>query len=251
MLRAFPNEDGGALVHLQNVSGGVLAGDRMETEIEVGAGAIAQVTTTGATRLYRHRAGAADSEQQVRIHVGEGACLEYLPDMTIPFRGSRHRQSTTAKLEAGALLFWWETLAPGRQAMGERFAYERLQIRNEVRTAQRPLLLEEMLLEPARREMSSEARMGPYTHAASFYAMRVGEPAARWLELEAELNRYCAERSGVGDIIAGSSTLAAEGIAVRAMSVSALPLPALLAHVWRISKRFLTGRDAVLPRKVY
>ena len=251
VLRAFPIEDGGALAHLQNVSGGVLAGDQLEMEIHVAAGAIAQVTTTGATRLYRHRAGAEDSSQQTRIHVGAEACLEYLPDMTIPFAGARHQQSTSVYLEPGANFFWWEVLAPGRQAMGERFAFDHLRIANEIRTAERPLLQEKILLEPARRRMESEARMGPYTHAASFYAIRCGEPAARWLELEEELNRSCAEFSKAGHIIGGSSALAADGIAVRALSDSALPLPRLLAHVWRISKRFLTGRDAILPRKVY
>ena len=63
VVRAFRQPDGGVLVHLHNVSGGVLAGDRLALDVEVHAGAAAQITTTGATRLYRHRAGAADSEQ--------------------------------------------------------------------------------------------------------------------------------------------------------------------------------------------
>ena len=67
VVRAFPLPGGGRLVHLNNVSGGVLAGDRLALDVEVKAGAAAQITTTGATRLYRHRAGAADSEQQCAI----------------------------------------------------------------------------------------------------------------------------------------------------------------------------------------
>ena len=63
VVRAFPQEGGMVLVHLHNVSGGVLAGDRLGLKIEVAAGASAQITTTGATRLYRHRAGAPDSQQ--------------------------------------------------------------------------------------------------------------------------------------------------------------------------------------------
>jgi hypothetical protein len=52
-------------------------------------------------------------------------------------------------------------------------------------------------------------------------------------------------------MIWGSSALAADGIAVRGLSVSARELPATLAAVWKIAKKFLTGEDAVLPRKVY
>ena len=45
---------------------------------------------------------------------------------------------------------------------------------------------------------------------------------------------------------------AADGIAVRGLSVSARGV-ARHAHaaVWKITKKFLTGEDAVLPRKVY
>ena len=102
VIRAFEQPDGGALVHLHNVSGGILAGDRLSLQIAVGAGAVAQVTSTGATRLYRHRSGSPDSEQHVSISVGEGAVLEYLPDALIPFAGSRHVQRTTATLADGA-----------------------------------------------------------------------------------------------------------------------------------------------------
>src|SRR5271169_6105338 len=128
VVRAFPQQGAGVLVHLNNVSGGVLAGDRLALDVTVEAGAAAQITTTGATRLYRHRAGALDSEQHTTFSVGENARLEYLPDPLIPYAGSRHIQRTKIRLDAGASLFWWEVLAPGRQASGESFAFERLQI---------------------------------------------------------------------------------------------------------------------------
>ena len=132
VVRAFALPGSGCLVHLHNVSGGVLAGDRLSLDVEVKAGAAAQITTTGATRLYRHRAGAADSEQHVRFSVGDAALLEYLPDAVIPFAGSRHVQRTEILLGRGAALFWWEVLAPGRLAAGERFAFERLSVQTEV-----------------------------------------------------------------------------------------------------------------------
>src|SRR5205823_7401419 len=53
VIRAFPLAEGGALVHLHNLSGGVLGGDRLHIAIEVGPKAYAQLTSTSATRLYR------------------------------------------------------------------------------------------------------------------------------------------------------------------------------------------------------
>jgi urease accessory protein len=251
VVRAFSQSNGGSLVHLHNVSGGVLAGDHLTLEIHAGPGSVAQVTTTGATRLYRHREGAADSEQHVDIWVGEDAALEYLPDALIPFAGSRHRQYTSISLARGATLFAWDVLAPGRQAMGETFAFDSLRIRTELRSGERPLLMENLVLDPAKRPLDSAARLGPYTHVANFYACSVGLPSAKWRELESKLNEFCSAQSRPGVIIWGASTLVADGIAVRGLSLSARDVPATLAAIWSIAKRFLTGEDAILPRKVY
>ena len=117
MIRAFPQANGGSLVHLHNVSGGVLAGDRLSLEVQVGPRARAQITSTGATRLYRHRRDSADSEQRISISVAEEGLLEYLPDALIPFAGSRHHQQTEIHLADRATLFWWEVVAPDRKSV--------------------------------------------------------------------------------------------------------------------------------------
>src|SRR4030088_696717 len=44
VVRAFAVQDGTALVHLHNVSGGLLGGDQLELVVNVGAGARVQVT---------------------------------------------------------------------------------------------------------------------------------------------------------------------------------------------------------------
>ena len=129
VVRAFILEDGSALIHLHNVSGGLLAGDQLRTTMEIGESAHVQVTTTGATRIYRSPAGARPATQRIDVRVGQNACLEYLPDPIIPFAGSRFAQHTRIHLDSGAGLFWWEVLAPGREACGELFAYEL--VRNE------------------------------------------------------------------------------------------------------------------------
>src|SRR5580658_2569055 len=215
VVRAFPQQGSGVLVHLNNVSGGVLAGDRLALDVAVQAGAAAQITTTGATRLYRHRAGAPDSTQDTTFSVGENARLEYLPDPLIPYAGSRHIQRTKIQLDAGASLFWWEVLAPGRQAHGERFAFERLQIQSEVRAGNRPLLREDFLLEPSKRPLAVTARMREYSYVASLYVCQDGRPAVFWRDLEDSLNTAAAGHTRRGEAIWGASTLVSDGVIVR------------------------------------
>jgi len=237
-------------VHLNNVSGGVLAGDRLRLDVEVAPGEIAQITTTGATRLYRHRPGAADSEQYTVISVGEGALMEYLPDAVIPYAGSRHRQRTDIKLASGASLFWWEVLAPGRQAAGERFAFERLRVESEVRAATRPVVREQFLLEPAAKPLGVTARMQRYLHVASFYACQEGRPPAFWRKLESQLNELAKERTQSGEVVWGASTLASDGVIVRGLSVSSRWIHPALIEFWRQARLAVTGQEAIPPRKI-
>lgn len=250
VVRAFRQANDGALVHLHNLSGGVLAGDCLSLRVDVGADAVAQVTSTGATRLYRHRAGASDSEQRTEISVAENGLLEYLPDALIPFAGSRHVQRTTVTLANRASFFWWEVLAPGRQAMGELFAFERLRVETLVRSGDRPLIIENFLLEPRARAMQSAARLGSYLYTASFGVIQVGRAAADLRRLEAKLSEVAGEVSRPGVMIWGASALASDGVMVRGLSATARDLPATLVRFWKTARYFLTGEEAVPPRKM-
>ncbi|MEP7351849.1 MAG: urease accessory protein UreD [Acidobacteriota bacterium] len=250
VLRAFEQSNGGALVHLHNVSGGILSGDRLSLRLHVGSGAVAQVTTTGATRLYRHRELSSDSEQDLSITVAEGGLLEYLPDALIPFRGSRHSQRTVVNLADGATFFWWETVAPGRQAMGESFAFDRLQIQTEVRSHLRPVVLENFVLQPDVSSLRSASRMGEYSHTATFYAVQVGRPAAELRQLESLLAEQAHAVSHPGVTIWGASALAADGVVVRGLSATARELSATLARFWNTARQFLTGESPIPPRKL-
>ncbi len=238
-------------MHLHNVSGGVLAGDRLSLDVEVEAGASAQITTTGATRLYRHRTGAEDSEQRTRFTVGDGALLEYLPDAVIPYAGSRHAQRTEIHLGRGSTLFWWEVAAPGRQAAGERFAFERLRVQTEVYAASRPVLREDYLLEPRRKNLDAILRMSGYSHTASLCVVQQGRPAAFWRSLENRLNEIARRRTRLGETVWGASTLASDGVIVRGMSASGCFLHQALVEFWKIARLAMTGMEAVPPRKIY
>jgi urease accessory protein len=250
-VRAFALPISGALVHLNNVSGGVLAGDRLALDVEVKAGAAAQITTTGATRLYRHRAGAADSEQRTRFSVADGALLEYLPDAIIPYSGSRHEQQTEIRLGRESTVFWWEILAPGRLAAGERFAFERLRVQTKVYAGPRPVLWEDYLLEPGLKDLSATARMFDYSYVAGLYAIQEGRPPAFWRALEDRLNAIARERTQHGQAVWGASMLASDGVIVRGLSMSGRLIHETLIEFWRAARLALTGVDVAPPRKIY
>src|SRR5207253_966020 len=141
----------------------------LRLEVEVGPGARAQLTTTGATWIYRSRSADAVSRQQTDVTVGERGLLEYLPDPLIPYAQSRFQQSTTIELRDEATLFWWETIAPGREASGEVFAYHALRSSLELRAGAKLVAVERFTIEPLLRNPASSARLGSSRYFCVFY----------------------------------------------------------------------------------
>lgn len=251
LVRSFALPHGAVLAHLHNIGGGVLGGDRLDVAIHVGPEAQAQITTTGATRIYRSRAGASSATQTNTITIGEGGLLEYVPDTLIPFAGSRYRQTTQIELATGAGLFWWETVAPGRTARGEVFAYDLLDLSVDIVVNGRPIAIERVRLEPAQQRLSALARLGPYRYWTTFYVCKGGVDPARWLALETHLSGLAQELTTREMIVWGVSTLAAHGLTIRALSVSERQILPGLHAFWRAAKQELYSQAAVPPRKVY
>jgi urease accessory protein len=251
VVRAFDAGDGAALVHLHNVSGGILGGDQFALNFRVGRDARAQITTTSATRVYRARQGQMPAIQHTAVQVEENGLLELLPDPLIPFAGSDYEQRTVIDLADGAGLFWWETVAPGREARGEVFAYDRLKLQTEISACGVPVALEHYTLRPQADALTSIVRLGNYRYFTTFYVCRAGVPHAVWMALEGELTELAVGLSRPGSLLWGVSTLTAHGLVVRGLSADGLGISSGLLAFWKAAKRSLYGSEAFPPRKVY
>jgi urease accessory protein len=250
VVRAFTLEDGTALVHLHNVSGGLLGGDSLRFRVNLAREAFAQITTTGATRIYRHCPEFSPTTQCNEFVVGEGALLEYLPDPTIPFAGANFLQRTSIGLSAGAGLLWWEILAPGREASGELFEYKQFEMRTCVTAIGRKIAEENICLRPQNRDVLSLARLGPYRYVATFYICRVGVDVNSWRTAENHLRTLTTGLTRPGEVLWGISSLAAYGLVVKCVARRGQEVLPGLHAVWRAAKLYLYGREAIPPRKV-
>lgn len=250
VVRAFCLEDGTALAHLHNVSGGLLGGDHLSLQVKLGAGTSVQLTTTSATRLYRQRQEFSSTTQGTEVTVGEDALLEFLPDAIIPFAGADFLQRTDIALADGAGLFWWEILAPGREACGELFEYKQFEMRTRVAALGRVIAVENICLRPDSEDISSLARLGPYRYAATFYVCRVGLKQSVWRNFEERLRELTARMTRRQEILWGVSTLVAHGLTVRCLALCGREVLPGLQSIWREAKLQLYGREAIPPRKV-
>ncbi len=115
----FPNgqSDGALDAVIVNTAGGMTGGDRFDLDFEVGDGARLSVTTAAAEKVYRSLG--PDTTVGVKLTIGNGAALAWLPQETILFDRVRLRRSIDIELAHKADLLLAETLVFGRAAMGE------------------------------------------------------------------------------------------------------------------------------------
>jgi urease accessory protein len=120
VLRALYPEGPGTCHHvIVHPPGGVVAGDVLDMDLDLGAGTQVLVTTPGATRFYRSEG--AQARQRATLRLAEGARLEWLPMEAIAHRGCRAASQVTMDLAPGAELIGWDLLALGLPAAGEAF----------------------------------------------------------------------------------------------------------------------------------
>jgi urease accessory protein len=128
----FPNGDGETLEAVTvNTAGGMTGGDRFDIDVKVSAGAKLTLTTAAAEKIYRSLG--PDTEIRVKLDVGQGGALAWLPQETIVFNQVRLRRSIDVELKHGAQLLLAEAVLFGRSAMGETVTQGRLIDRWRVR----------------------------------------------------------------------------------------------------------------------
>jgi urease accessory protein len=121
-LRArFPNCVAGELeAVILNTAGGIAGGDQLAIEIAVADAARLSVTTAAAEKVYRSLG--PDATIDVRLTVGAGGRLRWLPQEMILFDRACIRRSIEIDLAENASLVLAEAVFFGRSAMGEAMA---------------------------------------------------------------------------------------------------------------------------------
>ncbi len=115
----FPNSADAAQLDavVVNTAGGMAGGDRFDIEVEVGADARLCLTSAAAEKIYRSLG--PDTQVGVKLTVGPGATLAWLPQETILFDRARLRRTIDLDLAHGASVLLAEAIVFGRSAMGE------------------------------------------------------------------------------------------------------------------------------------
>jgi urease accessory protein len=235
------SDPGMAFVYVQNPTGAIFGGDRLTTRIAVGAGGRVHLTTPSATKIMRMESGSA--EQRLEVELGGEAYLEYLPELLIPQAGSRYEQDIQVTLGKGAAFISAESVAPGRLAAGEAFAYQRLRLSLTIRTGGRDVSVDTLDLEPSRRSPTSRGLLGPYPYIGSIVAARADCPKGLASALDQAIAGSANVLAAAGDLPAGAGAYA------RVLAFTPGELRRTLDVGWEAARLILTGHPAPRGRK--
>lgn len=105
---------------LLHTGGGMVGGDRLIYDIELGTNSDVLLTTASAGKIYRSQG--TWSQQTVGLRLGENASVDWFPQETILFEAARYGQTFRIDLDPTAQFKGWEIMRLGRTAKGETFA---------------------------------------------------------------------------------------------------------------------------------
>jgi urease accessory protein len=231
--------DPAAIVSLLNPTGGILGGDRLDIEVNVGADAHACLTTPSATRIYR--AVAEPALQVVRLALGPGAVAEWVPDHTIPYAGAAFQQSIDVEVGQPATLVLIDAFAAGRVARDEAWRFAQLESALRVRDAQGWLVIDRFALEG----MPRWAGLG-FSEGRPYFATMV-------IVADRGLDTFCADVAAMapvdGSATAAAALLPRRAALVRSLASTAPALTGLLTDLWALARRRLLDLPPLDLRK--
>ena len=231
---SYLDDSGCVYTWLVNPSGGLVGGDHLSVEARLHTGTHVLMTSPSANRVYRSLSEPA--VQEVRLSVGPDARLEWVPEVTIPFAGSRFRQSIHVDLAPGATVVLWDAMASGRVARGERWAFAALENEIRIRTPLGGSAVERYRVVPGRLP-ESVGLAESWDYVASLFVIGDAVNAEVWKSLEAAIAAILDEHPGL--VLGAVSTPAAPGLAVKLVARSAPDLTVTLEAIWAAVRKDL------------
>ncbi len=275
MLSPLTLDDGTSYLLLLNPTGGVLGGDRLRTEIDLGEQAAVCLSTPSATRIYRtggRSGGSTDgrtgeeigestsgppSEIHTVLRLATGATLEYLPDHVIPHAGSHLRQTLRIEMQQGSRGIFLDAFAAGRVAQNEHWRFRQFDSRTEVTLRGKLIYLSRTNIAGAAKRTTSHSPlvtrhpplaslgcMSSYSYCASL--LIVADSFPDWRPVLASLR---AELEAVPGVIGGASLLTEAGCSARYLAHSAIALQEATRRLWTAARRDVLHLPPFDPRK--
>ncbi|HIF9228564.1 TPA: urease accessory protein UreD [Photobacterium damselae] len=238
--RPFYPENGISHTYLLHPPGGVVGGDQIHINVEVGPDCHSLLTTPGATKFYRST-GVTATQKQTLI-VKDNGILEGLPQENIFFPNSHCDLNTHVILTSAAKFIGWEIQCFGRPTLNEVFSSGQIRCSTRIELDNQLISLESLYLEQLDPDKQS-AGMRQYPMIGTLYIYPYSEDLK--IELQNTLSLYqqrCNEalEYGLTDI---------DGlIAIRLLGKHTEPMMGCFVEVWKRTRLHWFGVEPTVPR---
>ncbi|MCH2125580.1 MAG: urease accessory protein UreD [Pirellulaceae bacterium] len=156
-----PRRSQTAWVYTTTFGGGLVAGDHIDLNLEIGDGTSCVLTSQSSTKVYKCPQGQT-TRQTTQVAIGEEALLVIAPDPMTCFAGSRYQQEQRLDLAKTASLVLVDWLTSGRRARDECWKFSRYSSQIDLRRADQRIFFESLLLDPIDGPLNSPYRLGKF-----------------------------------------------------------------------------------------
>jgi urease accessory protein len=205
--------------------------------VDVRSGASALLTTPAAAKLYRSKGSISTLEQ--RFDVNDGASLEWMPQETIAFGGSRATSKTVVRLAPHARYLGWEITCLGRPASGDDFSTGSYRQCTEIWRSGRLVLVDRTHADENRALRRETWGWGGRSVYATLFASGTSDELLRTLR-----ERVTPERDGELFAVTSLSGL----LVCRWLGASSERARRALVSAWNVIRPELLAKSACPPR---
>ncbi|KAJ4702639.1 urease accessory protein D [Melia azedarach] len=134
-------------IYTLTYGGGIVSGDSISSELSIGDGCTAVLTTQASTKVYK-ALGSKCSEQILEARIGSDALLAVIPDPVTCFSTARYSQKQIFRVVSDSSLVVVDWITSGRHESGEKWDFELYKSTNHIfLEGDQPLFLDTVLLE--------------------------------------------------------------------------------------------------------
>ena len=233
--RPFYPEKDVCHAYILHPPGGVVGGDQLELNVQVGEQSSALITTPAANKIYR--SNGPESRIKQHFSVERRGTLEWLPQETILFGGSSLLTHTTVNLDRSARFSGWDLTVLGRPFSGDNYERGAFDQKITIAVADTPVLNERHRWRDEEPMLGAAWGVRGNRALASIYVY----PA------DADLLKRVQRLVAPGVLDAGA-TLLAELLVIRVLGTSPQKIRALAERLWTTVRPLQMGRAPSRPR---
>lgn len=207
------HENDWAISLLTSPTAGLLEGDALNIDTELGPGSRAALISPAACRVHTMSDGVARIQQKYSL--AAGSALDVWPASLVLQKDAALHQETEIDCAADATLFFTEILAPGRAAYGESFQFREWRSCLRLRRAGQLVAFENFRCSPEAGEPADWRQHYPQGLYASIYYL---SPQSYGTSVEA------LHQLDIAEATIGASPLREGGIAIKILAASGIQL---------------------------